>query len=111
MTVSLNGNDIGQIVEIALAVGGILAMLIAGLVFYLLVRPPRKAKIPNAGLPQQIREPDPLEIEEVLQVLDRMEARLETLERSVAADEDTRRIARPKETVAGVESPVMRREQ
>ncbi len=107
MTVSLNGNDIGQIVEIALAVGGILAMLIAGLVFYLLVRPPRKAKAPA-----QVREPDALDIEEVLQVLDRMESRLETLERSVAADEDTRRIARPEETSeAGIDSPVMRREQ
>ena len=109
MTVSLNGNDIGQIVEIALAVGGILAMLIAGLVFYLLVRPPRKAKAPA---PAQVREPDALEIEEVLQVLDRMESRLATLERSVAADEDTRRIARPRESIkAGIDSPVTRREQ
>ena len=87
MTVSLNGNDIGQAIEIALAVGGILAMLIAGLVFYLLVRPPRKAKIPA-----QVREPDALEIEEVLQVLDRMEERLGVLERAVARDDEPRRI-------------------
>lgn len=89
MTLSINGNDIGQAIEIAIAVGGIVAMLVAGLVFYLLVRPPRKAKIPGAAP----RRDDLIEAEEVLAVLDRMEQRLAVLERAVVADEAPRRIA------------------
>ena len=80
MTLSVNGNDIGQALEIALAVGGIMVLLVGALIFYLLVRPPRRARI------EPRRDEDSLEAEELIALVDRMERRLEVLERALPAE-------------------------
>jgi hypothetical protein len=92
MTISLDGNDIGQMIEIAATVGSILATLIVGLIIYLVVRPSRRDRDRLRAEPQA----DPRESEEMWRLVDRMEARLETLERALADQ-----IERPRERSAG----------
>ena len=83
MTLRIDGTEIGEIIEIASLVGSIVAMLVVCLIVYLMVRPPRhvrerrKAEAARPG-------PEPLEVEEMAQVMDRMDARLEVLERALA---------------------------
>jgi hypothetical protein len=79
MTFSLDGNDIGQIVEIAAIVGSIVAAVIVSLIVYLMVRPPRHLR--GRGKP---RDADPAEAEELWRIVDLMERRLEGLERVLA---------------------------
>lgn len=100
MTFQINGSDVADIIEVVTIVGTIIAMLVGGLVFYLLVRPPKKARVE--------RRPDPeaLDAEEVIQVLDRMEQRLEVLERAMIAAEAPRQ---RQLLNAGEESPENRR--
>ena len=86
MTVSIDGTQVGEIVEIASLVGGIVTMLIVGLLVYLMVRPPRhvreRRKAEKRG---EIRSGmDPIEAEELWRVVDLMESRLEVLERALA---------------------------
>ncbi len=86
MTLSIDGTDIGQIIEVASIVGSIVATLIAGLIVYLMVRPPRhvrqRRKAEKRG---EIRtEVDPDESEQLWRLVDRMDARLEVLERALA---------------------------
>jgi hypothetical protein len=83
MTVQLDGAEVMQAIEVAAAVGGIVLMLIAGLVFYLLVRPPRHARKASPA------EPDAIQVDEMLRLLDRMEQRLAVVERAVG-DENRR---------------------
>ena len=80
MTLSVNGNDIGQAIEIAMAVGGILVLLVGALIFYLLVRPPRRAQV------EPRRDEEALDAEELIALVDRMERRLELLERALPAE-------------------------
>jgi len=78
MTLSVNGNDVGQAIEIAIAVGGVLALLLGALLIYLLVRPPRRRRA--TAEPAE----EALDADEMLALIDRMERRLELLERAVA---------------------------
>lgn len=87
MTVSLSAGDVREIVEIAAIVGSIATFLIGALVVYLLVRPSRGKR--GAARP----EADVLDREEMLALMDRMERRLETLERLVVRDAEPARIA------------------
>lgn len=84
MTLQIDGVDVIGAIEIAAWIGSIVAMLIVGLVVYLMVRPPRRAR------QRQMREPDQVDVEEMLRLLERMEQRLEVLERAVetAAEPD-----------------------
>jgi hypothetical protein len=95
MTISLNGNDVSEAIEIAMAVGGLVSLLIVGLLIYLLVRPPRRRRV---EAPSEI---DAIEAEEMLALIDRMERRLEVLERALPADH--RRETRILETGEGPE--------
>lgn len=85
MTVQIDGTEIGQIIEVASIVGGIVAMLVAGLILYLLVRPPRhvrqRRRAERRG--ELTLESDPIEAEELRRLVDRMEARLDVLERAL----------------------------
>ena len=87
MTISMSASDVMEAIEIATIVGGIVALLVGVLVIYLLVRPPRRKS--GAVRP----EADTLDREEMLALMDRMERRLETLERAVGRDEQPARIA------------------
>ena len=78
MTISMSGNDVTEAIGIAMGVGGVVALLILGLLIYLVVRPPRRRRI-------EVRpEADAIDLEEMLALMDRMERRLEVLERAVA---------------------------
>jgi hypothetical protein len=86
MTLSIDGTDIGQIIEIASLVGSIVAMLVVGLLIYLMVRPPRHVrqarKAERRG--EAATATDPIEAEDLWRVVDRMESRLAVLERALA---------------------------
>jgi hypothetical protein len=96
MTVQIDGVDVMNAIEIAAIVGGLLVTLIVGFVFYLMVRPVRHRR------EKRPVEPDALDVEEMLGLLDRMEQRLAVLERAVG--DDGRREERLLETgAAGAE--------
>jgi type II secretory pathway component PulJ len=76
MTISLNGNDVVEVVRIAAVVFSILLMLVVGWFVYLMIRPSRQAR--------KMREADPAEAEELWRIVDLMERRLEVLERALA---------------------------
>ena len=83
MTLSLDGTDIGQIIEVATWVGSIVTMLVAGLIVYLMARPPRHVRRRRDSEPRTA-EPDAVTTEELWRLVDRMEMRLEVLERALA---------------------------
>ncbi|MGQ0660838.1 hypothetical protein [Sphingosinicella sp.] len=87
MTISMSANEVMEAIEIATIVGSIVALVIGAWVIYLLVRPPRHKR--DAVQP----EADALDREEMLASMDRMERRLETLERLVTHDDQPARIA------------------
>jgi hypothetical protein len=87
MTVVMTANEVREAIEIATIVGGIVAMLIGALVVYLLVRPIRGQR--GAARP----EADSLDREEMVALMDRMERRLEVMERLVVRDAEPARIA------------------
>ena len=101
MTLSVDGVDVMQAIEIAAMVGSIVAMLVLGLIVYLMVRPSRRQR--------QVRPPedDAFDAGEMLRLMDRMEQRLEVLERAVG--DETRLQDRQLET--GEERPEMRRKK
>jgi hypothetical protein len=86
MTLSIDGTDIGAIVQVASIVGSIVGMLIVTLIVYLMVRPPRhireRRKAERRG--EIGIEVDPIEAEELARTVDRMESRLAVLERALA---------------------------
>ncbi len=91
MTISMSATDVLEVVTI---VGGLFAVLVGALVIYLLVRPSRGKR--EAARP----EADMLDREEMLALMDRMERRLETLERLVTHDDQPARIARQADEVS-----------
>lgn len=86
MTFQVDGHDIGQAIEIATYVGSIIAMLIAGLLFYLMVRPPKHVRKARKEPVKAVMDPE--EAEQLWLLVDRMEARLEVLERLMAEQVD-----------------------
>lgn len=91
MTFSIDGTDIGEIIEIASIVGSIVATAIVGLIVYLMVRPPRHVREQR-----RMERHEPVEADEDLWLaVDRMEARIETLERLLAEREDMPALRRP----------------
>ena len=77
MTVQIDGTQIGEIIEVAATVFSILLMIVCAWFVYLMVRPSRNARA-------QAREADPIGAEELRRLVDRMEARLDVLERALA---------------------------
>ena len=101
MTIRMNEQEVIEIVEALAWTGSVVAMLIIGLLVYLMVRPPRRRRDER----RREAETETLDAEQVLAVLDRMERRLEVLERAVPAE------ARDEERFleAGTEGPKTRR--
>jgi hypothetical protein len=89
MSISLNPGDVREIVEIASIVGTIVSILLFAIVAYFLVRPKRGRPAPSRP------DPDRIEIEEMLALIDRMERRLAVLERAMPETERPRRVAAP----------------
>lgn len=86
MTLSIDGTNVGEIVEIATLVGSIVTMLVIGLLVYLMVRPPKHVRERRRAEKRgEIRTGlDPAEAEQLWRLVDRMESRLEVLERALA---------------------------
>jgi len=85
MTLEIS-QDIGAAIEGLVWAGTIVGLLVAALIFYLLVRPPRHVrqgrKAERKGAPP--REMDAAEAEDLWRLVDRMESRLDVLERALA---------------------------
>lgn len=86
MTISLNGNDIMEAIEIASIVGSVVAAVLVGLVIYLMVRPKRDRAAP-------VRRDDAIDAEEVIALIERMESRLAVLERAIGHEGAQPRLA------------------
>jgi len=99
MTLQIDGVDVMAAIEVAAWVGSIVAMLVIGFIVYLMVRPVRRRKEARPA------EPDALDVAEMMRLLDRMEQRLEVLERAVG--DETKHDERLLE--AGTEGPDNRR--
>ena len=80
MTLQINSEEAIAIAQAAALGIGILMVLLGGLFFYLLVRPPRRKR----GAPPPA---ETIDAEEVRALIDRMESRLETLERVIGSSE------------------------
>jgi flagellar biosynthesis/type III secretory pathway M-ring protein FliF/YscJ len=96
MTIDINGADIEAIAQVAAFVGSIVGMLIMAVVVYFLVRPPRHVR--RRRKEEEMRAAKggmgPAEAEELRRLVDRMEMRLEVLERVLADKEEFHAIAR-----------------
>jgi hypothetical protein len=90
MTFSINGSDISDIIQVASAVGTALSVVIVGLIVYLMVRPSRQARLRRKAERHGLiaREADPADDEDLWRTVDRMESRLEVLERALADEVD-----------------------
>lgn len=88
MTIEMDGGHLIAVAEALAWTGGVLAILIGCLIVYLLVRPPRHVRHARPV------EDDAIDAEELRRLVDRMEARIETLER-VLDERDEERILEP----------------
>ena len=89
MTVSIDGTDIAAIAEGAAWAGSMVGILIVSLIVYLLVRPPRhvrqRRKAERRGeIAPRAHDEGEAEAEDLHRVADRMEERLQVLERVLA---------------------------
>jgi phage shock protein B len=86
MTIQVDAADFATAVEVASWVASMVAMLIMGLIVYFMVRPSRRSR--------QRRDSDAeaLQLEEMVQLMERMERRLETLERAIRDEHEAPRI-------------------
>ena len=114
MTLSIDGNNIGDAIEFAIVVGTIVMMVIGAFLVWLMVRPPRHVREERRrrGTKSEAREIDAATAEEMVRLIARMEERLAVLERAVGdVNEAPRRLeARGNELFeAGEESPETRR--
>ena len=91
MTFSFSGDDFMQAIEIASIVGTIVSAILIGFVIYLMVRPSRRDRA------QTRRQPDAIDAEEVIALIERMESRLAVLERAIGDDSERGRLAPPVE--------------
>jgi len=100
MTIQVNGHDIATAVEVASWTASMLAMLIMGLIVYLMVRPSRRARR------QRRSDEDAVQMEEMLRLMERMESRLEVLERAIGDGRDEEQLLQ-----TGARAPVTGRTQ
>lgn len=80
MTISVDAAEVATAIEVASWVGSLVAMLVIALLVYLMVRPSRRRR---ERRPPEI---DAIPAEQMLRLMERMEQRLDVLERVVAQD-------------------------
>ena len=100
MTIRMDAADLITAIEVASLVGTIVAMLVIGLLIYLMVRPSRRRR------DRRQVEIDAADARQTLQLIERMERRLEVLERVVAQD-----AVREEQFLEAGEAPQKRRTQ
>ena len=87
MTVSMNADQVVESIQLAAGIGAFLGVVILGLLIWLMARPKKRK-----GPPAQTDEQDMLDMDEVLNVLERMEQRLRVVERNVIEQDEAPRI-------------------
>jgi hypothetical protein len=90
-TVQVNGDDIMAVIHVARIVGSIVMMLVVGLVILWAVRTPRHVRNRRETI-----ENEPAGDEALWRVVDRMEERLEVLERALADQVEGPRVRAPR---------------
>jgi hypothetical protein len=90
-TVQVNGSDIMAVVHVVRIVGGIVTMLVVGLLIWWAVRPSRRLRDRR-----EAGERDTADNEDLWRVLERMEDRLEVLERAMADQVETPALRAPR---------------
>jgi cbb3-type cytochrome oxidase subunit 3 len=91
-TVQVNGDDIMAVIHVARIVGSIVMMLVVGLVIWWAVRPPRRVRDRREAI-----EADAADNEALWRIVDRMEERLEVLERALADQVEQPRARGPRQ--------------
>lgn len=86
MSIQLNGAEFGEIIELASIIGSALLTLVVCWFVYLMVRPPKNVR-EQRRREREDRDERPGELEEMWRLMDRMDSRLEVLERAVSAEE------------------------
>ena len=86
MTIQVDATDVATAVEVAAWVASLVAMLVMGLIVYLMVRPSRR------GSRRRQDDDEALQLEEMVRLMERMEQRLEVLERAISAAPDEERV-------------------
>ncbi|HYJ53546.1 MAG TPA: hypothetical protein VEW04_10290 [Allosphingosinicella sp.] len=92
MSIHINGADFRDIIDVASIVGSIVATTLVVWIVYMMVRPSRRVREQR----RRDREERPGELEEMWRLMDRMDSRLEVLERAVSAEERTPIARRPR---------------
>jgi len=90
MSIQISPADFRDIVDVASIVGSVVATMLAVWIVYLIVRPSRRAREEQ----RLERDERPGELDEMWRIMDRMDDRLEVLERALAAEERAPQITR-----------------
>ena len=88
----VNGDDIMMAVHVARIVGSIIMTLLVGLAIWWAVRPPRRVRDRR-----EAAESDAADNEALWRVVDRMEERLEVLERALGDELDRPQVPGPRQ--------------
>lgn len=110
MTVSMTAGEVAEAIQLAAGIGAFLGVVILGLIIFMMIRPSKRSRQANL---EREQDPDALDLDEVMHILDRMEQRLGTLER-VVIDSEEQPLVRGRSDEqqllqAGDESPETRR--
>jgi len=91
MTLQINGTDFMEVIHVVRVVGTIVTMLVVGLLIWWAVRPSRRSRDRRDAI-----ETDAADNDELWRIVDRMEERLEVLERALADQVEPPRVKRPR---------------
>jgi cbb3-type cytochrome oxidase subunit 3 len=90
MTMHVNGGDILEVIHVVRIVGSIVMMLVVGLLIWWAVRPSRRARDRSEAI-----EGDAADNEALWRIVERMEERLEVLERALSDQVERPRVRGP----------------
>jgi hypothetical protein len=92
VTMQVNGNDIMAVIHVVRIVGSIVSMLVIGLLIWWAVRPSRRVRDRRESI-----ENDTVDNDAMWRIVDRMEERLEVLERAMADQVEPPRASAPRQ--------------
>ncbi len=92
MTLQVNGNDIMEVIHVVRIVGSIVSVVVIGLLIAWAVRPSRRSRDRR-----EVVESDAADNEAMWRIVDRMEERLEVLERAMADQVEAPRVRGPRQ--------------
>ena len=90
-TVQVNGDDVMLAIHVARIVGGIVTTLIVGLLIWWMVRPSRRVRDRR-----EMEAPEAAQDEDLWRVVERLEDRLEVLERALADQVERPKLREPR---------------